>query len=143
MTDVMEVVRDGAVWLPSDALKICKDILMQFTRPTGPKSMRNSSRPGSGRLMGQISKAMNRSGDSVLHRVRPQQGTERINMHNRGPPKGPRGDINRIGGMLPNGRGMVNGGRSIAPGGPNNGPAGPLTQMTPQQQMQLMAMYEE
>lgn len=37
---------------------------------------------------------------------------------------------------MPNGRGMHN-------GGPNGGAAGPLTQMTPQQQMQLMAMYEE
>ena len=101
--------------------------------------MRNGSRPGGKRIMGQISKAMDRSGDAVLHRVRPQQGTERINMHNRMPPKGPRGDQNRTQ------RPQVNGRASGTPqGGMQNGVnVAPVMQMTPQQQMQLMAMYEE
>ena len=90
-------------------------------------------------MIGQISKAMDRSSDSVLHRVRTQQGTERINMHSRPPPKGPRTDQNRNSRTQPNGRpmGMPNGSMH------NSGPAGPLMQMTPQQQMQLMSMYEE
>lgn len=90
-------------------------------------------------MIGQISKAMDRSSDAVLHHVRPQQGTERINTHNRAPPKGPRTDQNRIPRTQPNGRrmGMPNGSM------PNGGAAGPLMQMTPQQQMQLMSMYEE
>lgn len=97
--------------------------------------MRNASRNGNRRMIGQISKAMDRSGDAVLHRVRPQQGTERINMHNRQPPKGPRNGQNGPPRSQPNGRpmGMANA----------SGPGAPLMQMTPQQQMQLMAMYEE
>ena len=104
--------------------------------------MRNTSKPTGPRLMGQINKAMDRSGDSVLHRVRPQQGTERINMHSRMPPKGPRNDSRGNGRMQPNGRGTPNG-RGNHNSGPNGGAANPLAQMTPQQQMQLMAMYEE
>lgn len=113
--------------------------LTEANRPTGPKSMRNPSRNGNRRMIGQIAKAMDRSTDAVLHRVRSQQGTERINMHTRPPPKGPRTDQNRIPRAQPNGRpvGMPNG--SI----PKGGAAGPLIQMTPQQQMQLMSMYEE
>ena len=100
--------------------------------------MRNGGRPANRRIMGQISKAMDRSQDSALHRIRPQQGTERINMHNRQPPRGPRGDLSR--GRIPNGG---------IPSGPSNGAAqtrGPtavITQMTAQQQMQLLAMYEQ
>ena len=104
--------------------------------------MRSNSRPGVPRLMGQINKAMDRSGDSVLHRVRPQQGTERINMHNRGPPRGPKSDMRGNIRMQSNPRGMPNG-RGMHNAGPSGSAAGPLTQMTPQQQMQLMAMYEE
>lgn len=101
--------------------------------------MRNGSRTGSKRLMGQLSKAMDRSGDAMLHRVRPQQGTERINMHNRQPPKGPRGDLNR------NQRTPSNPRLSVAAnGGPPNGSmAGPLMNASPQQQMALLAMLEE
>lgn len=107
--------------------------------PTGPKSMRNGGRNHNARLMGQLSKAMDRSNDAVLHRVRPQQGTERINMHNRQPPKGPRMDQSR------NHRPTANGRLSGIPstGMPNGGPSTTIMNMTPQQQMQLLAMYEE
>lgn len=90
-------------------------------------------------MIGQLSKAMDRSNDAVLHRVRPQQGTERINMHNRQPPKGPRNDQARNARPVPNGRpvGMSN------QHGPKDGVTVPLMQMTPQQQMQLLSMYEE
>lgn len=104
--------------------------------------MRSGSRPTGPRLMGQISKAMDRSSDSVLHRVRPQQGTERVNMHDRGPPRGPKNNMRGNVRTQSNGRGVGNG-RGAHSGGVSGGPAGPLTQMTPQQQMQLMAMYEE
>lgn len=101
--------------------------------------MRNGGRNGNRRLIGQISKAMDRSSDAVLHRVRPQQGTERINMHARQPPKGPRMDQVRNQRPVPNGRpsGMPNSGM------PNGGPSSAIMNMTPQQQMQLLAMYEE
>lgn len=89
--------------------------------------------------MGQLSKAMDRSGDAVLHRVRPQQGTERINMHNRQPPKGPRNDQNRNqrGPPIARATGGPNGGM------PNSGAVAPLMNASPQQQMALFAMLEE
>ncbi|KAI9053819.1 hypothetical protein LZ554_002767 [Drepanopeziza brunnea f. sp. 'monogermtubi'] len=62
--------------------------------PTGPKSMRDGpgpSRPRDKRMLGHLAKAMDRTNDSVLHRVRPQNGSERINTHSsRAPPTGPR-----------------------------------------------------
>ncbi|KAL8721720.1 MAG: hypothetical protein Q9225_001670 [Loekoesia sp. 1 TL-2023] len=120
MGEAMDDVQDGSI-------------------PTGPKSMRSGSRAGNKRLMGQLSKAMDRSGDAMLHRVRPQQGTERINMHNRQPPKGPRNDLNRNQRVPPNLRpmGAQNGGM------PNGGMATPLMNATPQQQMALFSMLEE
>ncbi|KAL8872802.1 MAG: hypothetical protein Q9174_001633 [Haloplaca sp. 1 TL-2023] len=105
--------------------------------PTGPKSMRNPSRTGGKRLMGQLSKAMDRSGDSVLHRVRPQQGTERINMHHRQPPRGPRHDQNR------NQRGPSSS-RVVGNGAvPSVGTPAAMMNASPQQQMALFAMLEE
>ncbi|KAI0452734.1 hypothetical protein F5B21DRAFT_515833 [Xylaria acuta] len=64
----------------------------ELNAPTGPKSMRNGNMRGGRekRLFGQMAKAMDRSHDSVLHRVR-GNGNERINVHNRAPPAGPRG----------------------------------------------------
>ncbi|KAI1756558.1 hypothetical protein F4782DRAFT_537665 [Xylaria castorea] len=64
----------------------------ELNAPTGPKSMRNGNMRGGRekRLFGQMAKAMDRSHDSVLHRVR-GNGNERINAHSRGPPSGPRG----------------------------------------------------
>ncbi|KAI1264126.1 hypothetical protein F5Y18DRAFT_417829 [Xylariaceae sp. FL1019] len=68
----------------------------QIDAPTGPKAMRNGNGNGNmrggreKRLFGQMNKAMDRSHDSVLHRVR-GNGNERINAHNRAPPTGPRG----------------------------------------------------
>ncbi|KAF5692174.1 nuclear poly(A)-binding protein [Fusarium denticulatum] len=62
------------------------------TRPTGPRSMRNGNQRGGRdkRMFGQMNKAMDRAGDSALHRVRGQTGSERINTHGRTPPNGPR-----------------------------------------------------
>ena len=101
--------------------------------------MRNGRRNSNKRLIGQLSRAMDRSHESILHRIRPQQGTERINMHNRQLPRGPRSDQAR------NQRPLLNGRPMGTPNGriPNGGAAGNLTQMTSQQQMQLFAMWEE
>ena len=114
-------------------------VLIYVHRPTGPKSMRGgkSNVPGGRRIMGQISKAMDRSGDSVLHRVRPQQGTERINMHNRQPPKGPRADLGRPQRPSPNGR--IGGAPRANQAAGMNGTG----MISPQQQMAMMQMLEQ
>lgn len=108
-------------------------------RPTGPKAMR-SRQGGRGRILGQINKTLDRSGDSVLHRVRPGSGTGRVNTRDQH--KGQR--------SFQNGRGM-GGGRPLGgmgmgmhggqiPGGPA---AANVMQMSPENQMQLMALLEE
>ncbi|KAK4240009.1 hypothetical protein C8A03DRAFT_31850 [Achaetomium macrosporum] len=62
--------------------------------PTGPKAMRNGNIRGGRekRMMGQINRALDRTQDSILHRVRTQSGNERIG---RGPPAGPRMGVGR------------------------------------------------
>lgn len=72
----------------------------ELNAPTGPRSMRNGAQRGGRdkRMFGQMSKAMDRTGDAALHRVRGQTGSERINTHGRTPPTGPRtgrGGMNR------------------------------------------------
>jgi len=138
MGGTVDSTQDGNVYVETPADSVLIDLLMYSCSPTGPKSMRNGRRGSNKRLMGQLSKHMDRSHDAVLHRVRPQQGTERINTHNRQPPKAPRNAMNPNL-RMPNTRpmGMPNGGM------PNGGPSVSLMQMTPQQQMQLFAMYEE
>ncbi|KAL8727781.1 MAG: hypothetical protein Q9166_005836 [cf. Caloplaca sp. 2 TL-2023] len=129
----------GASGSPDADMSEAMDDVQEGPIPTGPKSMRNGSRTGNRRLMGQLSKAMDRSGDAMLHRVRHQQGTERVNMHNRQPPKGPRVDPswNQRGPSSLRPLGASNG------GAPNGGMAGPLMNASPQQQMALLAMLEE
>ena len=138
MGEAMDGLQNGTVYAIPSSVDVSFMLANLVNSPTGPKSMRNGSRNGNRRIIGQISRAMDRSSDAVLHRVRPQQGTERINMHIRAPPKGPRSDQHRLPRVQPNGR-------PIGPNGSmqNGSAAGPLMQMTPQQQMQLMAMYEE
>ncbi len=100
--------------------------------------MRQNPRPNSKRIVGQINKAMDRTNDSVLHRVR-TPGSERINVHNRQPPKGPRA-------AGPPGR-MNHGNTSGPPRGGHMGGRGGFHQSQPQispaQQMQLLAFYEQ
>ncbi|KAL2685024.1 hypothetical protein Neosp_006118 [[Neocosmospora] mangrovei] len=64
----------------------------ELNAPTGPRSMRNGNQRGGRdkRMFGQMNKAMDRTGDAALHRVRGQTGGERINTHGRNPPTGPR-----------------------------------------------------
>ena len=88
------------------------------------------------RVLGQVNKQLN---DAALHKIKGSSGTGRINTHRVEPPKGPRGQTLR--GQALQGR---------PPRGPGHGQQQQATQMpgmmgnmTPQQQMQLMAMYEE
>jgi len=63
------------------------DKTLTVHRPTGPKAMRAGGMRGGGRekrLVGHINRALDRSHDSPLHRVRGQSGISR------GPPTGPR-----------------------------------------------------
>ncbi len=140
MGETMSSGLDGAMYASQRArLNLSRTLLTGHRSPTGPKSMRNGGRNGNRRLIGQISKAMDRSNDAALHRIRPQQGTERINMHNKQPPKGPRVDQARNHRPISNGRpmGMPNIGM------PKGGPGGAIMNMSSQQQMQLLAFYEE
>lgn len=64
----------------------------EFNAPTGPKAMRAGNVRGVGRerrLVGHINRAMDRTHDSALHRVRGQSGISR------GPPTGPRMGVGR------------------------------------------------
>lgn len=111
--------------------------------------MRNQRQNGRGRLpnhqMSQISKAMDRTNESILHRVRNHAGSGRVDTHNREPPRGPRNFQNRGGRNQP--------GRPMGPVGMNNmmGGMGPNPMpnmpaqgnMSHQQQMQMMQMFEE
>ncbi|ESZ95574.1 hypothetical protein SBOR_4054 [Sclerotinia borealis F-4128] len=113
--------------------------------PTGPKSMRNGSgginRPRDKRMMNHLTKAMDRTHDAALHRVRTQSGNERINTHTRGPPTGPRGGPVNIRGAarMQNGRGQ--GGMGGMP--TQHGAAQNIMGMSPQQQLELYAMLEQ
>ncbi|KAI0137070.1 hypothetical protein BJ170DRAFT_604411 [Xylariales sp. AK1849] len=95
----------GQAQLQAEAISVDQDMEMssapadatELNAPTGPKSMRNGSdiqiRGGARgkRMLGQMNRAMDRTHESVLHRVRGGSGNERINAHNRAPPTGPRG----------------------------------------------------
>lgn len=126
-----------------------KRILLTQLSPTGPKSMRNGptrSNPRDKRMLGHLAKAMDRSNESVLHRVRPQNGNERINSHSRGgPPAGPRGNF-QIRGQSRNMMGS-RGGNNMGPKGPMPMQQGAAAQnimnMSPQQQLDLYAMLEQ
>ena len=115
-------------------------------RPTGPKSMRNgATRPRDKRMLGHLAKAMDRTNESVLHRVRPQNGNERINTHSRGaPPTGPRGQQAPF--PSRGGRGSMNSRMNGPVGGmpmQHGAAAANIMNMTPQQQLELYAMLEQ
>jgi hypothetical protein len=54
--------------------------------------------PRGKRILGQLNRAMDRTHESSLHRIRGGAGADRINAHNRGPPTGPRGGVGGRGG---------------------------------------------
>ncbi|CAJ2500958.1 Uu.00g038110.m01.CDS01 [Anthostomella pinea] len=92
--EVIGGYQDGAVAIEQDTEMAMSTDSPELNAPTGPKSMRSGGNMRGGgrekRLFGQMNKAMDRTHDSVLHRVR-GNGTERINAHSRAPPTGPRG----------------------------------------------------
>ena len=106
-----------------------------LSRPTGPKSMRSNNRGNGRRLISHVNRAMDRSNDSVLHRVRGHSG-ERVNMHNRQLPKGPLPKGPRANG--PQNRQFNNGLQNGARGPPPNRNQPMMNpQFSQQQQMQL------
>lgn len=101
-----------------------------------------ASRPRDKRMLGHLAKAMDRTNDSVLHRVRPQNGNERINTHYRGPPTGPRqqapgrGGVRNLNNRM-NGNGM--GGMPTQ----QSFLAANIASMSSEQQFQLYNMLEQ
>lgn len=79
----------------------------ELNAPTGPRSMRAGGQRGGRekRMMGHMNKAMDRTTDASMRRIRADNGG-RINTHNRGPPNGPRGGANRMGPGNPRGNQM-------------------------------------
>ncbi|KAK8206716.1 hypothetical protein M8818_004550 [Zalaria obscura] len=111
--------------------------------PSGPKAMRNAAVPKGPRngraMLGQVNKAMDRSGDASLHHIKGAAGAGRIGK-NREPPKGPRNNnmANRMQNAMNGGRGMGMGGAQAMMA--NN----PMMQgVSPQQQMQMLKLLEE
>lgn len=105
--------------------------------------MRNNTgagnKPRDKRMLGHLSKAMDRTNDNVIHRIRGQSGNERINSH-RGAPTGPRGQIGSRGGITrtPNNRPNGFGGMPVPGTAASN-----VMNMTPQAQMELYSMLEQ
>ncbi|TVY85479.1 Nuclear polyadenylated RNA-binding protein NAB2 [Lachnellula suecica] len=114
---------------------------LTYRRPTGPKSMRDGvSRPRDRRMLGHLAKAMDRTNDSVLHKVRSHNGTERINSHPRPPPTGPRQQTQTRGGPR-----NMNGGRngSMAGSGAMQNQSMNFNSMSPSAQMEMLAKLEQ
>ncbi|MAD85297.1 MAG: hypothetical protein CL912_20245 [Deltaproteobacteria bacterium] len=130
---------------PDTSLPTRPPKLTRYPRPTGPKSMRDGtgvSRPRDKRMLGQLAKAMDRTNDSVLHRVRPQNGNERINTHSRAPPTGPRQQAPGRGGVR-NLNSRMNGNAMGGMPMQHGGAAQSIMNMTQGQQMQLYQMLEQ
>lgn len=82
---------DGGEMYVSASTNRHEPCLIKLHSPTGPKAMRNGPKQGRDkRMLGQLTKNLDRSGDSALHRIRGAGGVGRINSHSREPPKGPR-----------------------------------------------------
>ncbi|KAI9668419.1 MAG: hypothetical protein M1831_001173 [Alyxoria varia] len=139
----------------SDAVGAAED---QGSIPTGPKSMRNGAGMQRGRdkrMLGQMNRTLNRTPDASLHRIKGTAATGRVNTHaNRDPPKGPapkglRGGIGRQvnmphpNQMNPQMQQQMN--QQMNPMAMGNMPpqGNPFVGMSPQQQMQMMAMFDE
>lgn len=110
-----------------------------FRRPRGPKGLHGGRGSGRGGRGGGNSK----TGDSALHRVR---GNDRVNTHTRGTPKGPRNLQNRD--VRPGMQKALN----TMMSGSNQGMQNPMMMnggqqgqpmLTPQQQMEFMAIMEQ
>lgn len=99
--------------------------------------MRNgANRNRDKRMFSHLEKALDRSHDSPLHRVRSYGGNERINTHARGAPTGPR--------VIHGGAGRLAINRPVGMhGSPSTGAASNIMAMPPQQQMELFSMLEQ
>ncbi|GME42917.1 Amine oxidase [Neofusicoccum parvum] len=108
------------------------------TIPTGPKAMRNGHQNNrEKRMLGHLNKAMDRTTDAALHRVRGGGGVGRVNSHGgREPPKGPRHQANRSMAIMNGLSGMQQNGMNM-PGAGNMGMPG-----NPGQMMDAFKMYE-
>ncbi|KAI5303060.1 hypothetical protein KEM56_000069 [Ascosphaera pollenicola] len=110
--------------------------------PTGPRSQRNSAHDPRGRMMGHINKAMDRSNDNILHKVRGTPGTGRVNSHWDNNQRNQR-NAQRNGRVLPGRQNMMGNNAAMnmnmMPG--QNGPN--MMPMNQQQQMQMLALFEE
>lgn len=140
--DTNEAQPDGSMYENSHWTDdyTCNEANEQYCRPpTGPKSMRNGKQRDK-RMLGHMNRALDRSGDQVMHRIKGAANAGRINSHsNREPPKGPapkgpRASMQRLANANPQ--------RQIQQMQQVNS-SNPLGQMTPQQQVQLFAMYEQ
>ena len=142
-TDMGDSAPDNALVGSKNALRHDAD---SSDRPKGPKNLHGSRGGRGGRIGGQMNKTMDRSGDSVLHRVKGQAGAGRIDSHTRGTPKGPRGGANRAG-LQKALSGIATGNPAQAMSNPMmqaGGQANPLIPaISPQQQMEFMAMMEQ
>ncbi|KAI1394227.1 uncharacterized protein F4822DRAFT_42100 [Hypoxylon trugodes] len=118
----------------------------ELNAPTGPRSMRSFAPRGNRekRMLGQMTKAMDRTHDNVLHRVR-ANGNERINAH-RAPPTGPRGGFGRGNNRMANNRaaGVAAHMNHIAGSLPNmQGPPQGMNNMDPNWMMQGGSTQEQ
>ncbi|KAF1810796.1 hypothetical protein P152DRAFT_460086 [Eremomyces bilateralis CBS 781.70] len=112
--------------------------------PTGPKAMREGNQKSRDkRMLGHLNKAMDRTSDAALHRVRGNGSGSRVNSHSREPPKGPR-NSNIRNPLNANPRMGQSGVQLPMAGGTNfaeqlNTGMG----MSPHQQMELYSMFEQ
>lgn len=105
--------------------------------------MRNGGNRGGRdkRMFGHMNKAMDRSGDAALHRVRGQTGNERINTHGRAPPTGPRTGQGRLPRNNNRAANIQAGLAGMAAGGP--GMQNWMMQGGQPNQMEIMAILEQ
>ena len=118
---------------------------LTFHRPTGPKSMRTggsnrSSNPRDKRMLKDLTKTMDRSNDTLLHR-RTHGANDRINTH-RVPPTGPRQQNQIRGAAARATNNRMGGGMSGVPF-PQGPAAAAVQNMTPQQQVEMMTLFEQ
>jgi nuclear polyadenylated RNA-binding protein NAB2 len=136
-TDMGDNAPENAYVTPHSRLAQ-RHLLTTFNSPRGPKGLHGGRPAGRGGRGGAITKAS----DSALHRTR---GNDRIGGNKRGVPTGPRTGPSRD--VRPGVQKALNG-MMGGPGGMQhpmtmNGQQGPMMQMSPQQQMEMLAMFEQ
>ena len=139
MAGVSEPTQDISAYAsppsPRPLILLKPAMLTISSSPTGPKAMRNGTAIRGGgrdkRIMGQINRALDRTHDSVLHRVRGQSGHERINTHARTPPSGPRMGMGRQPRNMNGRAASIAHGLATGMGGVPSGPGGMNPGMNP------------